>query len=62
MENGTMKKKTSTLINVCIGAAGTVASAVVAYVAPANHVTIIAVIGIVVTAATNIVNQFTKAE
>jgi hypothetical protein len=57
-----MKKKTATLINVCIGAAGTVASAVVAYFAPANHVTIIAVVGIVVTAATNIVNQFTKAE
>ena len=57
-----MKKKTATLVNVCIGAAGTVASAVVAFVEPANHVAIIAVIGTIVTAATGIVNQFTKPE
>lgn len=54
-----MNKKTKMLISGIIGGVGTIASAVVAFVAPAHTVAIIASIGIAETAINEILNLFT---
>lgn len=54
-----MDKKTKMLIQGILGGAGTIASAIVAYIAPAHTVAIIASIGIAETAVNEILNLFT---
>lgn len=55
-----MDKKTKLLISGICGGVATIASAVVAYIAPAHTVAIIASIGIVDTAINEILNLFTE--
>lgn len=55
-----MSKKLYTLISTLVGCAGAAASAIVAYLEPANSVAIIAAIGIGTTAINEILVQFVK--
>jgi hypothetical protein len=57
-----MSKKLVTALNATIGAVGTIACAWVTFAQPANATAIVAAIGIAVTAAEAIINQFVKTE
>lgn len=57
-----MTKKVYNLVVACVGAAATIASAVVTYVAPAGTTAIVASIGIVATAIIEVCNQFVKED
>lgn len=56
-----MSKKLYTLISTCIGSAGAIAAAIVAYVNPAYEAAIVASIGIGCTAINEILVQFVKS-
>lgn len=57
-----MTKKVYKLVVACIGAAATVASAIVTYIEPANATAIVAAIGVVATAAVEVCDLFVKED